>query len=109
MTFIQVTKAHFDGDGFPMGSPSPSSPEYEILFHRLKISRKAEPPVFQYVSPSGVYRSIGIEDFIGSLQSNSLPQRTRNLYNLAADPAPDIVVMEPAYVVVQIAGGDDQT
>jgi hypothetical protein len=109
MALIKVTKAGFDGTGFPMGSPSASTPNYEIVFHRLKITRKATPPDFQYISPSGVYRNIAIGDFANRLQNNSLPPAIAPLYNGAGDPAPDIVVINPAYVVVQIVGGDDPT
>ncbi len=109
MTLVLVTNNRFVGDGYAMGWPAPTAANYEIVFHRLQITRKSTPPSFQYIEPSGIYRNITIDDFTYQLQNNILPPKTRGLYNINTDTPPDIVVKQPSYVIVQIIGADDSS
>lgn len=114
MALVLVKAGDFEGPGFAMGSwPAPSPASYEIIFHKLKITRYDDPylkPTIENLAESGVYSQISISTFISNVQAQNFPSTGKGpLYYEPGDTPPDIVAKHPCYVVIQIVGNNDDT
>jgi len=94
-------------------NPNPIKGEHppsgtKVLYHQLQVTMpSAGQFVFTYLSGSGIKNLSGaytIDDFMADLESDPGDiVFDRNLYNIPSD-APNIVVREACYVVVQLFG-----
>ncbi|HEX4295056.1 MAG TPA: nucleotide synthetase [Rhizomicrobium sp.] len=75
----------------------------EILYHQLQINMTSPTgPYSEYLSGSGINRSQSIDDFMTALE-NGTQTVDRPLYNMLSD-APNIVVRNPCFIVIQLIG-----
>lgn len=111
-TITTLPNHGFIGKGYVMGGEVDPPSTFEILYHRLQITVGTR--AFSYVVGSGIYREYSqVNNCISAIQSSiqhgtTLPQHYP-LYNQAADLAPDIVIKNACYVVIDILSDDQPT